>query len=160
MSERRWQCCDAPIEDGMTHTCDGVPVEERMKRLNERLMRPQVIADPAYRAGYNAGTDERFEEARDPYPQVVDRPCTVCMLKGTKLPAAYVVRGVDGSEWFECEGHGPHDHGIERKRRTPIVEWFTRRELPVPMGPSKESESWQRGLKDGRFAARVWSGSE
>jgi hypothetical protein len=50
-------------------------------------------------------------------------------------PAAYVVRDLEGLEWFVCAAHGDATAPAARWiTRTPIAEWFQARALSVPMG--------------------------
>lgn len=46
-------------------------------------------------------------------------------------PAAYVVRGLDGMEWFICSdcAENPAPRWV---LRTPFAEWFQARDLDVP----------------------------
>ncbi len=53
------------------------------------------------------------------------------MMRVCARPAAYVVRGLDGLEWFVCAKHGE----VEAPRwivRTPFAEWFQARGLDAP----------------------------
>jgi hypothetical protein len=57
------------------------------------------------------------------------------------LPAAYVVRDIEGLEWFVCAAHGETPtpaaaatSGSVWVLRTPFADWFLARALPVPIG--------------------------
>jgi hypothetical protein len=54
-------------------------------------------------------------------------------------PAAYVVRDLEGLEWFVCAAHGETatpaaaaTSGSQWITRTPFAEWFQARALEVP----------------------------
>ena len=67
-------------------------------------------------------------------------------MKHCGAPAAYVVRDLEGLEWFVCAAHGdpfvtarelcasPPEGAARWITRTPIAEWFAARAMPVPMG--------------------------
>jgi len=58
--------------------------------------------------------------------EVPPRVCTVCRLKGVRVPATLVAAAADGLEWFECDVHGETDHCARRVATVPIAEWFKR----------------------------------
>lgn len=48
-------------------------------------------------------------------------------------PAAYVVRDIEGLEWFVCEAHGAqHQPGARWIVRTIFADWFRARALELP----------------------------
>jgi len=52
-------------------------------------------------------------------------------------PAAYVVRDLEGKEWFVCEAHGEATTSSRWVIRTPLAEWFQARAMPVPNDPRR-----------------------
>lgn len=54
-------------------------------------------------------------------------------MKHCGSPAAYVVRDMDGLEWFVCEAHGAPDlAGALWIVRTKMEDWFRARALQLP----------------------------
>ncbi len=53
------------------------------------------------------------------------------MMRPCARPASYVVRGLDGLEWFVCDRHGAHP-APRWIVRTEFAEWFQARGLDVP----------------------------
>lgn len=57
-------------------------------------------------------------------------------MKHCGQPAEFVVRDLEGLEWFCCAFHGDPDFpGARWIVRTPIAEWFRARAIDLPNPP-------------------------
>jgi hypothetical protein len=63
-----------------------------------------------------------------------ERNCMVCLAADRRVVATCVAAAACGTEWFECEQHGPRDNLLDAPRvgRVLIAEWFKR--MPMPSG--------------------------